>query len=230
METQKLKDLNPELQPREKLKTHGVQSLTDAELLAILLKTGIQGKNVLELSEEIMNWASGRWSTLTNLTLTDMNRQFKGMGDVKAMQLIAALEVGRRRSVETQNVTKIKDRTDIVNALYRYMADLTIEHFWCIYLTNANSIIAMQKVAEGGISGVSVDVRVIMRQALGYNATGIVLAHNHPSGSCKPSRLDIDITKKVHEAAETLDIRLIDHVILTSSLDTSYSFYENGLL
>ena len=230
METQKLKDLNPELQPREKLKTHGVQSLTDAELLAILLKTGIQGKNVLELSEEIMSWASGRWSTLTNLTLTDMNRQFKGMGDVKAMQLIAALEVGRRRSVETQNVTKIKDRTDIVNALYRYMADLTIEHFWCIYLSNANNIIAMQKVAEGGISGVSVDVRVIMRQALGYNATGIVLAHNHPSGSCKPSRMDIDITKKVQEAAETLDIRLIDHVIITSSLDTSFSFYENGLL
>lgn len=230
MSFRKLKDIDTESQPREKLKLYGVQSLSDVELLAIMLRSGIQGKNVLELSSEIMEWASGRWSTLTNLTLNDMNSLFKGMGDVKAMQLLAALEVGRRRSVEMRNVQRIESYRDVVNVLYRHVADLDVEQFWCIFLSNANRIIALQRISTGGLTGVAVDVRVVLRMALSYNATGIVLAHNHPSGSLKPSEHDVNITEKLSRAAALMDIRLVDHVILSSDPDICYSFVDNGLL
>lgn len=230
MESRKIKEMESELQPREKLKHYGVRSLTDAELLAIMLRSGIQGKNVLELSSEIMQWASGRWGTLINLTLDDMVRQFKGLGEVKAMQMIAALEVGRRRSIEFSNPEKIKDSRDVVNALFRFLADLDVESFWCIYVSNSNTIIATQKVSTGGMTGVAVDVRVVIRQALGYNATGIVLAHNHPSGNVRPSEQDVKLTEKISNAATLFDIRVLDHVILSSDPNKYFSFIENGLL
>lgn len=230
MESKRLKELESDLQPREKLKKHGVRSLTDSELLAIMLRSGIPGKNVLELSTEIMEWASGKWSTLTNLTLEDMIRQFNGLGEVKAMQMIAALEVGRRRSIEFDTTEKITDCKDVVNVLYRHVADVQVESFWCIYLSNANKIVATRSISTGGLTGVAVDVRVVIRYALTYNATGIILAHNHPSGNVFPSDQDKSLTEKLLKAATLMDIRMVDHVILTSDPRKYYSFVENGLI
>lgn len=230
MVSKKLKELETELQPREKLKKYGVRNLTDIELLAIMLRSGIPGKNVLELSSEIMSWASGKWSTLTNLSLHDMTMQFKGLGEVKAMQMIAALEVGRRRSAEFEDCEKITECRDVINALYRHVADVEVESFWCIFISNSNKIIAIQQISIGGLTSVAVDVRVVMRYALSYNATGIVLAHNHPSGNTQPSDNDKRLTAKLSNAAALLDIRLVDHVILTSNPNKYFSFSDNGLL
>lgn len=230
MESRKLKELERDLQPREKLKRFGVRSLTDAELLAIMLRSGMKGKNVLELSSEIMGWASGRWGTLINLTLDDMVRQFKGLGEVKAMQMLAALEVGRRRSVEFDSLVKIAVSQDVVNVLHRLLADREVETFWCIYLSTANTVIASQQISSGGMTCVTVDVRVIIRQALGYNATGIILAHNHPSGNTKPSDNDVKLTEKITKAADFFDIRVVDHVILSSDPRNFFSFVDKGLL
>ncbi|MCQ2343670.1 MAG: DNA repair protein RadC [Paludibacteraceae bacterium] len=230
MEKRKLKELDTELQPREKLKKYGVRSLTDVELLAIMLRSGIPGKNVLELSSEIMDWSSGKWGTLTNLSLYDMVRQFNGLGEVKAMQMIAALEVGRRRSVEFNSPDKVKGSLDVVHLLHRILADLDVENFFCVYLSNSNAVIATQRISTGGLTAVNVDVRVVMRYALSYNATGIILAHNHPSGNVTPSGPDKNLTERLSKAAALLDIRLLDHVILSSDPNNYFSFSDNCLL
>lgn len=223
----KIRGLESQLQPRELLKEKGAENLTDEQLIAILLGSGIPGKNVMELSKEMVKWADGQWTTLAKLSLQEMTTIFKGIGEVKAMHLIAALEVGRRHNLGRKTIKRITSSEDVVDLMYLKAADKDVEHFWVIMLNHRNSIIAVKEIATGGITGVAIDVRVLMRMVLQYQATGMIVVHNHPSGSTMPSEADRRITEQIEKACRVLDIRFIDHVIVTSDKENYYSFYGN---
>jgi len=215
-------------QPRERLKRLGVRELKNEELLAIMIGSGIPGKNVIELAREMLKDQMGSLRNLSGLTLKEMTERFKGLGEVKAMHILAALELGRRHNFERRNPKRITSSQDIKDLLFLKAEDLQVEKFWCIFLRNNNTIIGCKEITTGGIAGVAVDIRLVMREALNCMATGIVMVHNHPSGSNKPSNEDIDLTIKIRRACQTLDIRLIDHLILTSDDRVYYSFHESG--
>lgn len=215
-------------QPRERLKRLGVSELKNEELLAIMIGSGIPGKNVIELAKEMLDSQMGSLRNLSGMTLKEMTDRFKGLGEVKAMHILAALELGRRHNFERRNPKKISSSQDIKDLLFLKTEDLQVEKFWCIFLRNNNTIIGYKELATGGLAGVAVDVRIILKEALLCSATGIVLVHNHPSGSNNPSREDRELTMKVDRCCATMDIRLVDHLILTSDDRIYYSFHESG--
>lgn len=217
-------------QPREKLKRLGVRELKNEELLAIMIGSGIPGKNVIELAREMLDDQMGSLMQLSGLSLKEMTDRFKGLGEVKAMQILAALELGRRHNFERKNPKKIMSSQDIRDLLFLKAEDLQIEKFWCIFLRNNNTIIGYREITTGGLAGVAVDVRVVLREALLCSATGIVMVHNHPSGTNKPSFEDKELTTHIERACRTMDIRLVDHLILTSDDRAYYSFHESGEL
>lgn len=217
-----------QIPPREKLRQFGVKSLSDAELLAIMLRTGIKGKNVIELAREMLR--DNDFAMLNNLSLGYMKSHFKGIGEVKAIQILAAIEFGvRRQSAITSKPKKIITAEDIVNCIFDFAADLNEEHCWAIYMRQNHTMIGRPiEVAAGGWTSVVVDVRTIMREALGRNAPCVAIAHNHPSGNNTPSDGDRHVTRRMREAARTLDIQFLDHVIITNNPKLYYSFMEQG--
>lgn len=214
--------------PRERYMKHGFGALKDHELIAMMIGSGVKGLNVIDLSKQIVDYANGSLSALSDLTLDDLRRNFKGIGEAKGIQILAALELGRRRSIEVYNVETIKCSKDIVHAVAPLFADSRLEQFWILLLNRQNGIIGKQCVAQGGTSMVLIDPKLVLKPAIERLATSIVLCHNHPSGSITPSRQDDDITKKLLSAASVFDIKILDHVIITPDYDRYYSYYDEG--
>ncbi len=214
--------------PREKLTTKGRQSLSDSEIIAIIIGSGNTEQSAVELSKTILASCQNNLNELGKLSISDLCR-FKGIGEAKAISLIAAIELGRRRS-ETMPVdkTRILSSKDAYIELAPTLCDLPHEEFWMLLLNRGNGIEDKLLISRGGISSTVVDARLIFKPAIDKLATGIILAHNHPSGITKPSPQDLELTKRLKDAGKTLDIEVIDHLIIAGK--TYYSFADEGRL
>ena len=214
--------------PREKLLLNGRHTLSDAKLIAILIRTGIKNHSAVELAKQILHQCNNNLSELSRLNTKELAR-FKGMVTVKAISIIAALELGRRRREEEALKKEIiSSSSDIVELIQPQLSDLIHEEFWLILLNRANHIITKTCISKGGISGTVVDPRLVFKAAIEHNASGIILCHNHPSGNSKPSNEDIQLTKKLREAGKNLDINVLDHIIIAGT--SFYSFADEGII
>lgn len=214
--------------PREKLMQKGVESLSDAELLAILLVSGTKTHTALDLGKELMHKAKNSLSELGKLHLDDLLK-IKGIGKSKAITILAALELGRRRKFSSpakkQQITSSKDVYEIFQPL---LGDLPHEEFWVLILNRSNRVIEKICISKGGLSGTVIDTRVILNKALSRLGSALIICHNHPSGNTEPSEADRSITRKIKNAAATMDISLLDHVIIAD--DRYFSFADNGVM
>lgn len=213
-------------QPREKMIQQGSSILSNAELLAILIRTGNKEQSALDLAMELMNNCKNNLNELGKLSLLDF-QQIKGIGQTKSITIAAALELGRRRSSsEFLNKPVVKSSTDVANYLTQHLKDLSYEVFAVVFLNRANKIIHFEIISRGGITGTVADPRIILKLALSQGATSIILSHNHPSGNLQPSLTDDDITQKIKQAAALIDIKLLDHIIVSE--EGYYSFMDEG--
>jgi DNA repair protein RadC len=213
--------------PREKYITKGKNALSDAELIAILFRSGTAQESALDLSRRLLSICDNSLNKLAYLTIEDLVK-IKGIGHAKAVSLHAAFELGRRRRSETiENRKKIKCTADIIELMQHQLADLKHEEFWVIFINQSSTIIKMENISKGGITSTTVDVRLIMKTALECFATGLILCHNHPSGEVQPSQADIQLTQRIKSAAELLNISLIDHVVMSN--EKYYSFFSEGI-
>ena len=221
--------------PREKMLAQGKKILSNSELLGIVLGSGNADLSAVELAKRLLNSANNSLVELSKKGISDLKNE-KGIGDAKAVSIMAALELGSRMWAEgnRNNDITIKDSVSIYNIVSPMINELAHEEFWAIYLNNSNKMISSKRISSGGLTKTSVDVRMILKNALECNATVIAVAHNHPSGSVKPSKEDINLTKKIKEACEIMDIKLLDHVIIgehfSSDGNSYFSFYDNGML
>jgi DNA repair protein RadC len=214
--------------PREKLMLKGKSSLSDAELIAILIGSGSRNESAVELSKRILSSVDNNLNNLGKLSITKLT-EFKGIGEAKAISIMAAMELGRRRrSEETLELKKITSSKEVYNIMQPIIGELPHEEFWIIYLNNANKAIHKAQLSKGGITGTVVDNRMIFKLAFEQNATGIILVHNHPSGKLVPSEADISITKQLKLAGKQLSILIQDHIIITEN--GHYSFNDEGIL
>jgi len=222
-----IKELSETDRPREKLLEIGESQLSNSELLAIILGSGNRDKNAVELAQEILSSTENCLSNLGKLTLKDL-QQFKGIGEAKAINIVAALELGKRRKVmPTKNRVKISSSKDAYEIMYQNFIDLLHEEFWVLVLSRSNQVIKKQRVSIGGFSGTVADPKVIFKKALENNASGLILAHNHPSGNVNPSQSDIQLTTKLITVGESLDLPILDHLIFGDN--KYYSFKDEGL-
>ena len=213
--------------PREKLMFKGKSVLSDAELIAILIGSGSRSESAVDLSKRILASVDNNLNALGKLSLSQLI-QFKGIGEAKAISIIAALELGRRRrgedAVELKKITSSKIIFEIMQPI---IGELPHEEFWIIYMNNSNKVIAKSQLSKGGITGTLVDVRIVFKTALEMGATALILCHNHPSGTLIPSDADKQITRKLKLAGDSLEIKVLDHLIVT---ETSYfSFADEGI-
>jgi DNA repair protein RadC len=205
--------------PREKLLSQGRRQLTDAELIAILIGSGSRNETAVDLSKRILAFYENDLSKVAKLSVKELSK-FKGIGEAKAISIVAALELGRRRKeVENDEPLKISSSKDAYFILKPIFDDLQHEEFWMLLLNRANFVIGKHFISKGGQAGTVVDPKPIFKVALEHNAAYIILAHNHPSGNAKPSAADISITKKLKESGLMLEIPIFDHLIMT---DRSY--------
>lgn len=215
--------------PREKMLLKGIRSLSNAELIAILIGSGNKRETAVELSQRILNSVDNSLNRLGKLSVDDLSAAFEGIGEAKAISIIAALELGRRRKgEEAETHKKISCSQDAYNLFYALLADLPHEEFWVAFLNTANKVIDQVRIAQGGTSSTSVDVKLVLKPAIQRQASGLVLCHNHPSNNKKPSHLDVELTRKIKEAAALFDIRILDHIILCD--DGYYSFADERAL
>jgi DNA repair protein RadC len=212
-----IKQWAEEDRPREKLLLKGRTALTDAELIGILIGSGTQDLSAVELSKQILSAVGNDLHALAKLTVKDLVK-FKGIGEAKAISIVSALELGRRRKeAEPTQRTVIRSSADIYALMKPYLLDLPHEEFWVVLLNRANQVLKKNPISAGGITGTVVDPRLIFKAALDELATGIILVHNHPSGNLKASTQDMDITKKLVAGGKVLDIAVLDHLIFTNS-------------
>ncbi|MGI6574117.1 MAG: RadC family protein [Fermentimonas sp.] len=223
-----IKQWAEEDRPREKLLLKGVSALSDSELLAILIGSGNDKQSAVELSKEILLEAGNDLNRLARMGVTDLVNNFRGIGHAKAVTIIAALELGRRRKTTGEPRKKIVTSMDAYEQFLPLLGDLNHEETWALLTDRSNQVISTLQVSRGGIAGTVVDIRLILREALTRYATGIFLGHNHPSGNLAPSPQDISITKKLKEAALYMDIVLLDHIIVGG--DAYFSFADEGVL
>ena len=215
--------------PREKLLAKGKSALSEAELIAILIGSGNTEESAVELSKRILNSVENNLVQLGKLEVNDLVKNFKGIGEAKAISIIAALELGRRRNEQTTPEREsITTSRQAFNLLHPILADLPHEEFWLIFLNRANKVIKKQSVSKGGVAGTVVDAKMIFKPAVECLASSVILCHNHPSGNRTPSQEDIALTRKIKEAGRALDISVHDHIIIAN--DTYYSFADEGLL
>lgn len=224
-----LKSLSADDRPREKMLSLGRQNLSDSELLAIIIGSGSRGESVIDLSKRILKDYDNNLNELGKITIKDLTRKYKGIGEVKAINIIAALELGRRRqnSDPLQRPT-ISSSKDAFNYLYPFLADKPHEEFWFLLCNRSNRIIHKEFLGRGGVAGVMADSKLILKSAITHLASGIILSHNHPSGNLKPSKADINLTEKVIQGAMLFDIRVLDHIIIGDM--AYYSFADEGLI
>jgi len=214
--------------PREKLLSKGAENLSNSELLAILIRHGTKAKTAVDLGKEILKLGKDNLNELGKLSVKQLMK-VKGIGEAKAIGIAAALELGRRRqTADSLEKVVITNSTEIANYLRTALKDYRHEVFAVIFLNRANKINHFEIISHGGLTGTVADPRVILKKALEEDAVSLILSHNHPSGSLKPSRADEALTVKIKEAASLLDIRVIDHIIVSE--DGYYSFADEGLL
>jgi len=217
-----------EERPREKLVLKGKSALLNNELLAILIGSGTPKVSAVDLCAQILEYVNNDLIQLGKLSVLDLQK-FKGIGEAKAICIVASMELGRRRQAENVGVVNtIKSSKDIYAVLLADLSDLISEEFWIIYLNHRNKIIGKEKISAGGLTATIVDIRMLFKGAVERLATSIILAHNHPSGTLKPSQADIKLTNKIKEAGQILDVQILDHLIIS---DTGYySFADEGML
>lgn len=214
--------------PREKFLTKGKSSLTDAELIAILLRNGSSDESALDLAKRLLALNQNSLNLLAEKSTEEMT-EISGIGTVKAITIQAAFELGQRRRAEkVTKQRKISSSADILELMQGKLANLKHEEFWAIYLNQGAALLRMENIGKGGLTSTTVDVRLIMKRAIELSATAIVLCHNHPSGELKPSQQDIQLTQQIKRATEMLNISLLDHIIIHN--DNCYSFLEDGIL
>ena len=214
--------------PREKLLKKGKLALSDSELIAILIGSGNRQESAVELSKRILASTKNNLSELGKLSVSDLCK-FKGIGEAKAIAIISALELGRRRRLENAlERIKITSSRSVFELMQPIIGELPHEEFWIIYLNNSNKVIDKIQLSKGGITGTLVDVRLTLKKALELGAVAIILAHNHPSGTLKPSMADKNLTQKLKTASESLDIKVLDHIIVTEM--SYFSFADEAIL
>ena len=223
-----IKSWAEEDRPREKLLLKGKASLSDAELLGILIATGIQNMTAVDIAKVILQSVQNDLNQLARLSVKDLAK-FKGIGEAKAITIVSALELGRRKkATESAEKPRIKSSSDAYEVLRPYLSDLSHEEFWIILLNRANEVIKCEKISSGGVSGTVADPKIIFKYALENLASAMILSHNHPSGNLSPSQADRDLTKKLKAAGNNLDIPVLDHLIFTDK--TYFSFADEGIL
>lgn len=223
-----IKDWNPEDRPREKLLLKGTSALSDAELIAILIGSGTANLSAVEVSKKVLQQGNNSLNQLAKLSVKDLMKT-KGIGEAKAITIVAALELGRRRKeTDQEEKPKIGTSKDAYDQLKGDLIDLPHEEFWVLLLNRAHRVIKKKKISEGGVSGTVADPKIIYKMALEELASGIVIAHNHPSGNLTPSQSDIDLTKKLKEAGRFLEIQLLDHLIIAGT--KYFSFADEGII
>jgi len=222
----KIKEWALEDRPREKLLYKGIYALSDAELIAILLGSGNNEQSAVDLARDVLKLADNNLVKLGKLGIDDLQK-LKGVGQAKAINILAALDLGRRRkSSLVDDDHKIRSSNDVYSIFHPLISDLSYEEFWLLYLNRSNKVISKLKISQGGISGTITDIRLILKRALEVLASSIIICHNHPSGNREPSDADRRITEKIKEAASYFDISLLDHLIVTDN--GYYSFADKG--
>lgn len=215
-------------QPREKLVHLGAKTLSEAELIAILMRIGTRNKSALDVAKELLNQYENSLSLLAKLTVHELMK-IKGIGEAKAVTIAAALELGRRRATENAiQKNQISSSLDVYDLIHSGMRDLTREEFWIILLDRRSKVIAIEEIHIGGMSAMVVDPKIIFQKALERRASSVILSHNHPSGSPSPSMEDIRLTEKVKMAGSYIDIKVVDHIIIGDG--SYYSFADEGKL
>lgn len=223
-----IKNWSQDDQPREKLRDKGKATLTDAELIAILIGSGNREESAVALCKRIFASVDHNLNALGKLSISQL-MEFKGIGEAKAITITAALELGRRRKLEDSiRLDKISSSRSVFDVMQPIIGELPHEEFWILYLNNSNKIIQKNQLSKGGITGTLVDVRLVLKNALEVGAVGLVLCHNHPSGTLNPSIADKNITQKLKLAAQSLDITVLDHLIITEN--AYFSFADEGIL
>jgi len=227
-DTLNIKSWAEEDRPREKLLIKGKANLSDAELLAILLGSGSREETAVGLAQRILRYVDNNLHDLGKCSLSELMK-FKGIGEAKAISIAAAMELGRRRQLsDIKERPQIMCSRDSYNVIAPILIDLPHEEFWVILLNRANRVMTRERISTGGVSGTIVDARIIFKKAIEQLASSIVLCHNHPSGNLNPSQADIKITRKLKTAGETLDVAILDHLIVSER--GYYSFADEGLL
>lgn len=222
-----IKQWSDDDRPREKLLLKGKSVLSDAELIAILIGSGSRNESAVDLSKRILNSVE-HLNALGKLSVKQL-MTFKGIGEAKAITIIAALELGRRRGQEAQiPVNKITSSKTAFEILKPLISELPHEEFWVLYLSNSNNVIYKSQLSKGGLTGTVVDTRLLFKTALEHHAVAVILAHNHPSGNIKPSEQDKQITKKIKDAGAILEVNVLDHIIVTEF--EYFSFTDEGLM
>lgn len=215
--------------PREKLLLKGRQALSDAEIIAILIGSGNRNESAVDLSKRILASADNNLDKLARMGISELTG-FDGMGDAKAISIIAALELGRRRTgaIKEDESMKIRSSSDAYRIIRTELDDLVHEEFWILILNRSNLVTKKEQVSRGGMNATIVDPKIVFKIAVSNMASGVILCHNHPSGGIKPSEQDIRLTKRLREAANVLDIALLDHIIVGAN--TYFSFADEGLI
>ncbi len=223
-----IKNWSEDDRPREKLLLKGRSALSDAELIAILIGSGSRNESAVSLSQRILASAENNLNTLGKLTIKQL-MEFKGIGEAKAITIVAAMELGRRRRAgEALEMNKITSSLSVFELMQPILGELPHEEFWILYLNNSNKIIQKTQLSKGGITGTLVDVRLVIKTALEVGAVALILTHNHPSGTLQPSEQDKALTQKLKAGAASLDIKVLDHIIVTEK--SYFSFADEGIL
>lgn len=223
-----LKNLPADDRPREKLIEHGRKSLSNAEILGILIGSGSREKSAVQLSRDILNSVDNNLNRLARLSIHDLMK-FKGIGKAKAVSISGALELGRRKSNTQEKISQsIRTSRDIYLHVKDRFEDLSHEEFYVVLLNRSNKVQAVERISVGGISGTSVDGKVIFKKALEQSASGVILCHNHPSGNLNPSRADIELTKKLVNFGRMIEMPILDHLIITDK--DYFSFADQSML
>ena len=223
-----IKSWAEEDRPREKLSGQGRRALTDAELIAILIGSGSRDETAVELSKRILHHYNNDLNKLGKATINELSN-FKGIGEAKAISIIAALELGRRRDeFETKPPDMVLSSKDAYQIMKRHLVDLNHEEFWILLMGRSQKVLAKELISRGGLSETVVDPKIIFGMALQHQAIGIILIHNHPSGSLKPSQQDINLTKRLADAGKILSINILDHIIISDQ--GYYSFGDEEIL
>ena len=223
-----IKNWKEDDRPREKLLSKGKNVLSDAELIAILIGSGNREESAVGLAKRILTFTSNNLNQLGKLSVNDLT-QFKGIGEAKAIAIITALELGRRRRLEEAlERPKVASSKAVYEIMQPILGELNHEEFWVLYLNNSNKIIYKNQLSSGGITGTLVDIRILFKKALELSSVAVILCHNHPSGSLKPSKSDLDLTKKIQQAGKSLDIKILDHLLITEK--AYFSFADSNLI
>jgi len=223
-----IKNWSEDDRPREKMLQKGRSTLSDAELIAILIGSGSRDESAVALSQRILASVENNLNELGKLSIRNLTG-FKGIGNAKAISIIAALELGRRRREEDAlEKKKITSSNSVFELMQPLIGELPHEEFWIVYLNNSNKVLQKTQLSKGGITGTLVDIRIVLKNALQLGAVGIILVHNHPSGTLQPSLADKQLTQKIKTAGESLDIKVLDHIIITEK--AYFSFADDNLL